>query len=105
MEIEQLNIIRERLKSMSKTFWNYKSSLIILSKNFRMPLQKSWRIASNINSHIKYGTTQAGNKLHFSMWGTLIVHSSYDASLCCFCMIDLDNLSRTKNILKLITAK
>ncbi|KHE15801.1 hypothetical protein OI71_07515 [Aeromonas hydrophila] len=91
MTIENFNFVTQRLKTVSKPFWNKQRTVVIIRELLSVPLQKGRRIRSNVDDHIPDTSLNTSHQLFLGIWRMLIMQSSNRATARRICQIDLSN--------------
>src|SRR6516162_3274092 len=73
VQIKDLAVWLENLKTMGATFWDHHHSRIVLAEFLSMPSQQCFRSRTKIDRHIPYPTFQAKNHLHLRVRRLLIM--------------------------------
>ncbi|MDD2761209.1 MAG: hypothetical protein PHH11_13070 [Methylomonas sp.] len=76
---------------MGKSLGNQHGVAIVRRQPFGMPVQKSYRPATQVDSNIPYFAMDTIHQFHFGMWRPLKMHATYGATFGCECVINLSD--------------
>src|SRR5262245_54592875 len=105
VEIKDLAVWLQNLKTMSATFWDHHHSRIVLAEFLTMPSQECFRFCTKIDRHIPYPTFQAKNHLHLRVRRQLIMEAADGAFVHSAGSVDLNDMPCTDETLKFLSTK
>jgi hypothetical protein len=105
VQIKDLAVWLENLKTMGATFWDHHHSRIVLAEFLSMPSQECFRSRTKIDRHIPYPTFQAKNHLHLRVRRLLIMEAADGAFVNSAGSVDLNDMPCTNESLKFFSTK
>ncbi len=77
MQIDQFAIFRERLEAVREPLRDEQASAVLRGEDGPVPMQKSGRVAPQVNRHIEYLAVQATDQFDLSVRGILEMHPAH----------------------------
>lgn len=89
MQVQQLTVFGQRLKTVSEAFGNEQGFVVFSAKDLRVPFQKRGATPAEVDSHVKHFALEAAYYFGLRMGWKLKVHAPNPTSLLCQAAIDL----------------
>jgi len=105
VEIQQFNIIFQRLKSMGKSLRNKEAGPVFCRQDMRRPSPEAARALAQIKGHVQNGAAQTTDDFDFCRRCILKVHSADGALLGAVGVVDLGDLYVEASVSEFLIAK